>query len=241
MMRNHEEKLKDVAESVLPSRARARARGQRRIIHHRHRSEDRYALVSARRDPDGHDDIGGLSERRRREAIGWMVSDRRDADNLGALLRWARARIEADPALAAAPVEVQVAGFRSVLPDNVIGRHALQHIRWDLTFRQNGRGHRSYRVAGMRRRASERDRLMHSVRVLVATGRHGDLNDAIRLHLRAQAEQARPQAGDRPRRAVHECPRRFLLGADDIAAFAADVARDECVRGIVHRLAGRKE
>jgi hypothetical protein len=46
---------------------------------------------------------------------------RRDADNLGALLRWARARIDADPVLAAAPVEVQVAVFRAVLPGNLIG------------------------------------------------------------------------------------------------------------------------
>lgn len=96
-MRNHDEKIKDMVESVLPSTRRQTARTERRIVHKKQRTRQRDMLrnMAAESDRD-------FREGRRLAAISNMVWDRRAADNVGALVRWARAVVERDPVLAAA-------------------------------------------------------------------------------------------------------------------------------------------
>ncbi len=57
-----------------------------------------------------------------------MVVDRRSADKIGPLTRWAVRTIEQDPALRDAALGDQVAYFAARLPTDVIGRHAVFHI-----------------------------------------------------------------------------------------------------------------
>jgi hypothetical protein len=69
--------------------------------------------------------------------------------------------------------------------------------------------------------------------VILAAGRHGDLNDGIRALLRSQ-DPDDPSYAYRPgRRHGHRCPRRFLLGTADVGAFVADVHRDPCIAGVI--------
>ncbi len=237
-MRNHDEKLENMSESVLPSTERERARRTRQAIHRQHRSRECQQLVAVRRDVEVAD-IGPEIERRRRQEIDWTIGSRRGAYKVGSLLRWARARVDADLALAAAPIDEQVASFRALLPDNTIGRHALQNIRWDLE-RRAGVGRWDFASYGpdtsARLQAAHRDRVAHQVRCIVAAGNHGVLNEEIRALLRSQ--EPAPYKPARPRRA-QMCPRRFLLGADDVGSFADDVARYPCITEIVARVADR--
>ncbi|HVV76468.1 MAG TPA: hypothetical protein VHC43_10570 [Mycobacteriales bacterium] len=175
-MRNHYEKYKDMAESVLPSKQRRSARQDRRAIHQRHRAQTRAALADYRvaGDPvDVETDMRGTPDREIRD----FVWDRRSADKVGPLIRWAIRRVERDPRLRDADVATQVAAFRSVFPDNLIGRHALDHIKWALSWNAN-------RDPDLRPRADRRnddlEALRAQVRTILENGRHRELNGGIR-------------------------------------------------------------
>lgn len=103
-MRNHNEKSRDMARSVLPSTARGTARQTRASIHRRERARLRTALHALRAVGDPDDFDGDLTWIARRD-IGEMVDDRRSADKVGPLVTWAERRVERDPALAAASPE----------------------------------------------------------------------------------------------------------------------------------------
>lgn len=218
-MRNHDEKIKDMVESVLPSTRRKAARGTRRLAHKQHRSRQRDVLrnITVEPDPD-------FRERRRTAAISNMVWDRRAADNISALVRWATATVEQNPDLRGAGWPAQRAWCASVLPKNTIGRHALQHIEWAIGARPT--------YAWMRRTparpiAEIRAELEADVRRILETGRHSELNVGLRLEY----------AVDRAPRWVREPNRmravRLLAGLHDVDAFVDDVVSDAHVREVV--------
>lgn len=97
-MRNHDEKTRDMARSVLPSTRRRGARQDRALAHKAERSRLRSALqdLAGHDDPDDYE--GELTWEARRQ-IAWMVEDRRAADKVAPLLRWATRTIERDAAL----------------------------------------------------------------------------------------------------------------------------------------------
>lgn len=132
-VRNHDQKQRDMARSVLPSKRRSAAREDRRILHRTARSRVRTAIKSM---IDFDDDLQlEIVDRKRAVATTDLVWSRRYADKVEPLLRWAEAIIAADPKLRTASVDEQVAHFARVLPDNLPGRHALDHIRWQLEWR----------------------------------------------------------------------------------------------------------
>ena len=88
--------------------------------------------------------------------------------------------MEADPRLRDAPLHVQVAHFAGILEAGVIGRHAIAHIEWALKY-SAGRPCRSERRAQWVARADERKReMLDALHRVLAAGRHGDLNRALR-------------------------------------------------------------
>jgi len=131
-VKNHDEKIKDMVESVLPSTARKSARDRRRIVHKRARAHQRVALADVTVSCD--DVCVDFRDGRRKSELHWIVLDRRGADNVGALTRWAVAVVDSDPTLRRAPLHVQVGHFASLLPADVIGQHAVQHIEWALKY-----------------------------------------------------------------------------------------------------------
>ena len=181
-MRNHDEKTRDMARSVLPSTRRRGARQDRALAHKAERSRLRSALqdLAGHDDPDDYE--GELTWEARRQ-IAWMVEDRRAADKVAPLLRWAERTIEHDPMLRDASYEEQLTQFAALLPDGLIGRHALQHLSWvldDPTWSW-------WRRRGDRPEAQPTVR--DKVEAIVRAGRHGELNRRIRaaeapLHVR---------------------------------------------------------
>jgi hypothetical protein len=210
-VKNHGDKAKDMIESVLPSTAREQARERRRLIHKRARARQRLALTSVRATCD--DTSIDFRDGRRRSELKWMVFDRRAADNVGALTRWAAAVVAADTRLRDAPVHVQVAYFAAILPADLIGRHAVQHIEWALTYLAQRPIWDSRRASWRNRSAKRQQALAEALHQVIAQGRHRDFNDSLRRVYRAQVVPESPPAKTR-----------FLLGAHDIDAFSAEMA-----------------
>lgn len=222
-MRNHDEKHKDMVRSVLPSTSRKSAKDDRRAIHKSQRSRQRNLLAEIRQDfdftePDFH-------EGRRKSALHWMVLDRRGADKIGPLTRWAAAVVEADPALSNAPLHVRVRYFRQILPPDLIGAHAVQHIEWALRALASRDQWKARDDARRKRPSRRRAEVEADVRRLLVDGRHADLNAALRHHYRLLDEEV-------------QVPRRFLLGSHDVEPFAAEVANDPVLRALIAACAG---
>ena len=249
-MRNHNEKARDMARSVLPSTARKTARLTRASIHGRERARLRSALHDLRGHGDPDDLDGDLTWIARRD-IEEMVDDRRGADKVGPLLTWAERLVERNPALAAASPEDREVYFRKILPPGLIGNHAISHLRWVLDDRRRTWN----RLRGNGASALRPD--VNLVAEIVAAGRHGDLNRRIRSaiapvvvkRVRLPAERVvdddHPAPGLLvPARWVKERRRRhvrFLAGAHDIDAFVKDASWDviQVVRAVHADLVGR--
>lgn len=117
-------KRRDMARSVLPSRRRKGAREEKRYVHHQVRTRIRNLIAQENWDDDS--DLYGLDPQRnkRYQGIKQVVRDRRGADNLGPLMRWAEAKADE---MGDTPQE-RYAAMRAMLPPNLIGWHAMTHI-----------------------------------------------------------------------------------------------------------------
>lgn len=234
-MRNHDQKIKDMQRSVLPSTARGFARAERRLIHKRARARARDALAEARKivntdirtDPDP-----DFREGRRKAATHWMVLDRRAADKIGPLCRWAVRTVEADEALRDAPLHDQAAFFAALMPKDLIGEHAVFHIRWALRWEFHRDDLRLWDPSAGSSRVERREQVASDARQILATGRHRELNVELRRLY---------GAGDPPRRTRSlegSAPARLLLGLHDVESFAGDISRHPSACEVVSRVAG---
>lgn len=225
-MRNHDEKIKDMSRSVLPSTGRKGARDDRRLIHKRQRVRERVAITDYRRVADRESVTPDLRGTVARE-ITDMVWHRRGMDKVGPLVRWAQATVAADPALRTASAQEQVAYFTRLMPATLIGRHAVSHIastlEWRARYPRSGGGFRT--APGVGSQSAETERL---ARQILAAGLHGTLNSHLR---RLAADQAE---GDRITGPV---PHRMLLGSHDVDAFVAEMARWPAVREVIAAVA----
>ena len=229
-MRNHNEKTREMARSVLPSTARKSARLMRASIHGRERAQLRATLHALQAVGDPDDFEGDLAWTARRD-IEEMVDDRRGADKVGPLLRWAERLVERDPALAAASPQDREVHFLKILPPGLIGNHAVSHLRWVLDDR---------RRTWSRPRTGVPSTDVELVAEIIAAGRHGDLNrrirstvppvvvKSVRLPAKRVVDEDHPAPGFLvPARWVEERRRRhvrFLAGAHDVDAFVKDAS-----------------
>lgn len=111
-----------------------------------------------------------------------LVWDRRAADKIGPLTHWAARRVARDSELCDAPLADQVDAFRAILPNNLIGRHALQHIEWALGW-ESRRADWSPNAYRSRAAATSRERvrvMTVQVKRILANGRHAELNCGIK-------------------------------------------------------------
>lgn len=252
-MRNHNEKSRDMARSVLPSTARRRARDERALIHSRERASARRELRVLAHLEDVDDFEGDLTweDRRARKD---MVLDRRAADKVVPLIRWVEATIEADPLLRTASAEHQEVHFAALLPDGVIGQHALSHL-W-LCFGDRASRWTRDRARTDRPDPREADRVL--VREIVAAGAHGELNRhlrrviadrlvSVKLPERRIVDAEHPPPGLLMRACTVKRRAgtyvRYLAGAHDVAAFVAGSSGDalEAIRDFHAQMASRRK
>lgn len=129
-MRNHDQKTRDMARSILPSTGRHLARKRKKIAAGRARAQERALLDRLVRRVD---DLDGVEDRLDAYDVyptdrAWLVNARRDADKVAPLIRWTEARVERTPRLAQGDFAARRSYFASLLGDTVVGRHALSHI-----------------------------------------------------------------------------------------------------------------
>jgi hypothetical protein len=220
VLRNYDQKIKDMAESVLPSTARGRARAARRRAHKGQRARERDALVAVRR-VESLDDAGvDVRDGRRAREISQLVWIRRGADKTGSLARWAGARVDRDPRLRTAPLAEQVGHVARLMPDSLIGRHAVQHVESALRHR----GHREdWRPRWNAEKAQEeREALARDPREVFARGPHAELNASLRAGYLARATRD----GSR----LLPSPGRLLIGGHEVDEFATAAAGQPWIR-----------
>lgn len=130
VVRNRDQKTRDMARSILPSTGRRGAGQRKKGSARRARARNNARL----RRLMGHvHDLDGFEEQLDRYDLdddGWdgMVEDRRAADKVAPLIRWAEAHITRDPVLAGGDYWARRNHFAALLGDTVIGRHALGHL-----------------------------------------------------------------------------------------------------------------
>ncbi|MCB9762670.1 MAG: hypothetical protein H6739_22915 [Alphaproteobacteria bacterium] len=116
-----DEKRREMARSILPSKRRKRARWDQTRVKRRARSKMRQIVREARHDPEGVHERHDLRWEPKGD-IRQCVQSRRYADKVEPLIRWATA-VTADM-----PEPDRRSYLKSVLPDGVIGEHALFHL-----------------------------------------------------------------------------------------------------------------
>ena len=130
-MRDHDEKNKGhatVRAAIVPSQGLATSAAKSTGA----RARERSLLADARKTAADVDPDPDFREGRRKAATHWLVLDRRAADKIGPLTRWAVRTVEADSSLRDASLAEQVDHFRTLLPADLIGQHAVFHIAWAL-------------------------------------------------------------------------------------------------------------
>lgn len=222
-VRNHDQKIKDMSRSVLPSTGRKSARDNRRIIHKQQRARELATVTAYHRDPDP----GSMTPDVRGKYgpdITQMVWQRRSRDKVGSLIRWAEATIAADPLLRSAPRADQVAYFARLMPDTPIGRHAVQHIEQALEWHERRARYNASRPTAPGPHVTDMER---QLRQILEAGLHATLNAELRRL--ADTQEKRPR--------TTPMPRRLLLGIHDVGAFTTKMARWPTARDLVAALA----
>ena len=122
MLKNKE---RDMGRSVLPSSSRKAARADKRAANKNYRASVRDAIASF----DGEDiDESLIRDGRRLSNMCWMRSERRAADKVAPLMRWAEAKV------ADLPMEDRETYIRKILPEGMIGNHAWTHLEFSDAF-----------------------------------------------------------------------------------------------------------
>lgn len=233
-----EAKLKDIAESVLPSKRRKGARDELRYIKQKNRRNINRQLAKI-------DSIDTYLDDPRVEDINFYpnsdiyqaVLSRRNADNIAGLMQWAEFRVKkegiTDP-------HYRYDFVKRAMPDNLIGRHALSHVEsvegfcsgTGDSFRSECPEHatwRFYRFAETKeeqeaRIAVERAAFRDKVRAkLNEPGGHAALNRAIK---RAHSNLTHSHRWNYRLKMIPtqcDCLPRTIAGTHDIEAWIKDV------------------
>lgn len=172
-MHNHDQKTRDMARSILPSTARRISRERKKGSARRARARNNARLARLMTHLD---DLDGFEEDLNSydlddNGCDSMVEDRRDADKVGPIIRWAKALINSRPRLAEGDYWARRNYFSGLLGDTLAGRHALQHL--DYLFGEAnpwlfGRypGYPTDEELAERRRADARAKYLHRKKLL---------------------------------------------------------------------------
>lgn len=227
-----EAKRRDMARSVLPSTSRKSSREYKRIVHHQVRTHIRGVLVKG--DWENEPDLLLDPQRNKSyQGIKVVVRERRGADKVAPLMRWAEANADK---LGSTPQE-RYAMLRSMLPPNIIGWHAMTHVEMIDEFAVSPRWWRRYQAEEISdeekyRRKQEKYLQLYEALYKVCTGRRLQkrFNKVLRDNWRTGHEAGghwdftlkRHVRGD-----TKYCPNcglgaRPLLGVGDIPLFIAE-------------------
>lgn len=182
-MKNSLTKLKDISESVLPA-TRNTAQSARKDLAKikrtsRHKVKEDTRLI---RSMDDAMEFSGDLNTDTAVKVAEVRRDRRNADNLGALIRWAKHKNQHE-LMGKSDIDKK-AYFKATLPDTMQGRHALSHVVGALDLRDNPFFYRRYVHKTpdqiTEERASERKKLRETLMHILETGQHKHLNSLLK-------------------------------------------------------------
>jgi hypothetical protein len=173
----HAHKHRDMARSILPSKAPRSARHDLAAVKRHHRRTVRADLRALR--TEAYDDTSYDLTRTADRQINQIRRDRRSRDKLNHFERWA---VEVTKHM---PVEDRLGWLRSVLPGGLIGDHAMSHLRQipELRAHEEWRWWRTWaevQAARHARRRRRRARLATDLRRALEHGGHRAINQALR-------------------------------------------------------------
>lgn len=227
-----EQKSRDMARSLLPSRWRKGARQERAFHHRAARRHTHEEMARLARDPEESDGLD-LSDVEGEEARGLraVVCHRRGADKVNPFIRWATAVTKE------LPHESRLSFVRGCMPRGVIGEHALQHLKRAPAFEDPREREWWMRRWGGRSHRDEMDRGEYAelLRGVLRAGGHGLFNRWMRARHIAAAEMRRvPEVGSpdwgryierKVRLRSGAIEPRLLLGMHDVLPFLDAVGR----------------
>jgi len=224
-------KKRTMLRSVLPSTARKTVRADLATLKRKSRRALRQALHNVAVDIErwdeqaGFDDILYIPRRQYSDDYGFIVSERRGADNVAALLRWAPSQVKG------VRLEDRLSKFRAMLPHNTIGRHAASHVKDLSEFYVRKPDDRSYGVYWWQLYDSSEKR---AEKEFAAACNYAALEARLKLVLEDSSKHRRFNKMFKSRvRLTERCPDGYLitvgyestgrplLGVHDIEAFVA--------------------
>jgi hypothetical protein len=187
-----EKKLKDMVRSILPSTARAGARESLANERRRKRRKARRALGTV--DDQGYTDCNLKIEPQQN----YNVWDRRARDKLNHFMRWCDFHTRGLSAVDA------IAKIRGLVPNNLIGEHALGHWEGYCRFSRGNKNRVSSKIQQKRREQSNYDKTGHLLYARLASDPafHSVLNRALKKSIEAP---------------------RLLAGVHDVEAFIRSI------------------
>jgi hypothetical protein len=216
-----DDKAYEMARSLLPSTGRKQAREARVHISRGTRRTVRGRVAQLARDADAAEDCPDLDADSARE-MRYVVWRRQAADKVNPFQRWARAITRE------LPRDARLKHVRGVLPEGLIGEHALSHLERDAHFesamdQEQREAHRRM----LRRRRRDLDPGLHAQllrQLLRVPGGQRAFNDYLK-HETAQRAFVRRGRGGRRTVVLHgEGPPRLLLGVHDVLPFLEAIA-----------------
>ena len=117
-----EEKVRQMARSILPSKRSSTSRVILQGIEQSHRAYVRQNIRRIDEDWELPDSFDPKCDPQIK--VAWEVGERREADKLGHFESWAVSKVKDIP-----DADARVAHMRAILPDGVIGQHAMGHLR----------------------------------------------------------------------------------------------------------------
>jgi hypothetical protein len=184
-----EEKAWEMGRSLLPSKWRKGARKERALIHRNNRRGPREAMARLAQEPEGWDERPAPDDTSSRE-IRSLVRHRRHADKVNPFIRWATAVTHE------LPRERRLSHVRGLLPQGLIGEHALVHLKHAEAFvdlRQRewnlARWRRAYPSQSQRAWLDRGEHAQLLRQVLQVPDGHHTLNRWLRYHPNAGGQR----------------------------------------------------
>lgn len=128
-MQYGDQKLRDMARSVLPSTRRKNAKAEKQQVARKNRRQinrDCKASISYEDYLDCPAENHKIDTRKKNDSYTYLLSNRRSADKVGPLIHWAQAKVHKEN------IDLNDAEsfFKAILPKNLIGSHAWTHLEY---------------------------------------------------------------------------------------------------------------
>lgn len=212
-----EKKRRDMVRSILPSKHRKGARKDRAAVHRRARHADNQRIRSWTHEWEDWDESLGarpLGKSWEDELIDEVKWDRRNGDKDAPIMRWG------PKVVAQYPIEDRYTRLKKLLGNDLGGRHALTHLRYDDDIvPPEKQTWRWYNYHDTRPVPPQRENVEAALRELIASGRHRWFNNVI-VNGTPIAESRYLRNGEWHSRYSFA---RKLLGLHDIHSWVAEV------------------